>query len=116
MKGSTQKFLNKAIRTNSKPRIINIDKSCANTAGINNCNKRSFNRKKIKIRRAKYLNNIVEQDYRSIKKRIAISTGFKEFESAQRRLAGIEIINMIIKDQILKPKSSTFKTFCALAS
>ena len=116
MKGSTQKFLNKAIRTNSKPRIINIDKSCANTAGIKTWNKRSFTRKKIKIRRAKYLNNIVEQDYRSIKKRIAISTGFKEFESAQRRLAGIEIINMIIKDQILKPKSSTFKTFCALAS
>ena len=43
---------------------------------------RSFTRKKIKIRRVKYLNNIIEQDYRSIKRRIAISTGFKEFEVA----------------------------------
>ena len=73
-------------------------------------------RKKIKIRRVKNLNNIVEQDHRSNKRRIAISTGFKEFEAAQRTLAGIEIINMIRKNQILKPKSSTFKTFCALAS
>lgn len=62
------------------------------------------------------MNNIVEKDHQSIKRIIVISTGFKEFESAQRTLAGIEIINMIRKDQILKPKSSTFKTFCALAS
>ena len=64
----------------------------------------------------KYLNNIIEQGHRNIKKRIAISTGFKEFEAAQRTLAEIEIINMIRKDQILKPKSSTYKTFCSLAS
>jgi putative transposase len=60
MKGSAQKFLNKAIRNNGKPRIINIDKSAANTAGIKTWNKRSFTRKKIKIRRVKYLNNIIE--------------------------------------------------------
>ena len=67
MKGSAQKFLNKAIRNNGKPRIINIDKSGANTAGIKTWNKRSFTRKKIKIRRVKYLNNIIEQDHRSNK-------------------------------------------------
>lgn len=80
------------------------------------CNKRSFTRKKVKIRRVKYLNNITKQNHRSIKRRIAISIGFKEFEAAQSTLAGIEVINMIKKDQILKPKSLTFKTFCALAS
>jgi putative transposase len=111
MKGSAQKFLNKAIRNNGKPRIINIDKSGANTAGIKTWNKRSFTRKKIKIRRVKYLKNIIEQDHRSFKRRIAISNGFKELESAQRTLASIEVINMIRKDQILKPKSPTFKTF-----
>jgi putative transposase len=111
MKGSAQKFLNKAIRNNGKPRIINIDKSVANTAEIKTWNKRSFTRKKIKIRRVKYLNNIIEQDHRSFKRRIAISTEFKELESAQRTLASIEVINMIRKDQILKPKSPKFKTF-----
>lgn len=98
MKGSAQKFLNKAIVNNGRPRIINIDKSGDNTAGIKTWNKRSFSRKKIKIRRVKYLNNIVEQDHRSIKRRITISTGFKEFESAQRTIAGMEIISMIRKD------------------
>jgi len=116
MKGSAQKFLNKAISNNGKPRIINIDKSGANTAGIKTWNKRSSTSKKIKIRRVKYLNNIVEQDHRNIKRRIAITTGFKEFESAQRTLAGIEIIHIIRKGQILNPKTSTFKTFCSLAA
>tara|TARA_B110000093_G_C12646806_1_gene276535 strand:+ start:133 stop:483 length:351 start_codon:yes stop_codon:yes gene_type:complete len=116
MKGSAQKFLNKAIGNNGEPRIINIDKSVANTAGIKTWNKRNLTSNKIKIRRVKYLNNIVEQDHRSIKRRIAISTGFKEFESAQRTLAGIEIINIIRKGQILNPRTSTFKTFCSLAA
>ena len=116
MKGSAQKFLNKAIRNNGKPRIINIDKSGANSAGIRTWNKRSLAAKRIKIRRVKYLNNIVEQDHRSIKKRISITTGFKEFESAQRTLAGIEVVHMIRKGQIINPKNTTFKTFCSLAS
>jgi putative transposase len=59
-KGSAQKFLNKAIGNNGKPRIINIDRSGANTAGIRTVNKRNLTTKKIKIRRVKYLNNIVE--------------------------------------------------------
>ncbi|NQY28246.1 MAG: DDE-type integrase/transposase/recombinase [Flavobacteriaceae bacterium] len=71
-------------------RIINVDKSGANIAGIKTWNKRSFTSRSIKIRSVKYLNNIIEQDHRNIKRRIAITTGFKEFESAQRTLAGIE--------------------------
>ena len=116
MKGSAQKFLNKAIGNNGKPRIINIDKSGANTSGIRVVNKRSLSVKKIKIRRVKYLNNIVEQHHRTIKRRISITTGFKEFESAQRTLAGIEVINIIRKDQIKDSKSSWFATFKSLAT
>jgi len=56
----------------------------------------------------------VEQDHRNVKRRITISTGFKEFESAQRTLAGIEIINIIRKNQIIDPKSTTYKTFSSL--
>ena len=110
MKGSSQEFLNKAIGNNGKPRIINIDKSGANTSGIRTVNKRSLFVNNIKIRRVKYLNNIVEQDHRTIKRRISISTGFKEFESAQRTLAGIEIINIIRKNQIKDSKSNWFAT------
>jgi putative transposase len=115
-KGSAQKFLNKAMGNNCKPRIINIDKSGANTAGIRTVNKRNLTTKKIKIRRVKYLNNIVEQDHRNIKRRIVITTGFKEFESAQRTLAGIEIINIIRKNQIQNPRSNWYATFKSLAA
>ena len=116
MKGSAQKFLNKAIGNNGKPRLINIDKSGANTQAIRIVNQYSLTFKKIRIRRVKYLNNIVEQDHRTIKRRIAITTGFKEFESAQRTLAGIEIINIIRKDQLINPKKSWFATFKSLAA
>ena len=116
MKGSAQRFLNKAIGNNGKPRLINIDKSGANTEAIRIINRYSLTFKKIKTRRVKYLNNIVEQDHRTIKRRIAITTGFKEFESAQRTLAGIEIINIIRKDQLINPKKSWFATFKSLAA
>ena len=116
MKGSAQKFLNKAIGNNGRPQIINIDKSGANAAGIRTWNKRSTASRKIKIRQIKYLNNIVEQDHRNIKRRIKITTGFKEFESAQRTLAGIEVVNIIRKGQIADPGESAFDTFCSLAA
>jgi len=116
MKGSAQKFLNKAIGNNSKPRVINIDKSGANKSGIRLINRELMTVKKIKIRQCKYLNNIVEQDHRNIKRRISIDTGFKEFESAQRTLAGIEVVNIIRKGQIADSRKTTFKTFCSLAA
>lgn len=116
MKGSAQKFLNKAIGNNSKPRVINIDKSGANKSGIRSINRELLIVKKIKIRQCKYLNNIVEQDHRNIKRRISIDTGFKEFESAQRTLAGIEVVNIIRKGQIADSIKTTFKIFCSLAA
>ena len=114
MKGSVQKFLNKTIANNGKPRVINIDKSGANREGIKTFNERNF--KNVKWRQCKYLNNIVEQDHRNVKRRIAINTGFKDFESAQRTLAGIEVVNIIRKNQIIDPKSTTYKTFYSLAA
>ncbi len=115
-KMSAQKFFNKAIGNNGKPRIVNIDKSGSNSSAILTVNKRSLSTKKIKIRKVKYLNNIIEQDHRRIKRRIRIMTGFKEFESAQRTLSGIEVVSIIKKDQIINPCSTSFKTFCSLVA
>jgi putative transposase len=109
---SAQKFFNKAIGNNGSPRVVNIDKSGTNKMAIWTVNKRSGSIKKIKIRQCKYLNNIVEQDHR----RIRITTGFKEFESAQRTLAGIEVVNVILKDQIIDAKYTPFKAFLSLAA
>jgi putative transposase len=115
-KMSAQKFFKKAIGNNGKPRIVNIDKSGSNNSAILTVNKRSLSTKKIKIRKVKYLNNIIEQDHRRIKRRIRIMTGFKEFESAQRTLSGIEVVSIIKKDQIINPCSTSFKTFCSLVA
>jgi putative transposase len=111
-----QLFLRKAIGNNGKPRVINIDKSGANKSGIRIINRDLLTVRKIRIRQCKYLNNIVEQDHRNIKRRISIDTGFKEFESAKRTLAGIEVVNIIRKGQIADSRKTTFKTFCSLAA
>lgn len=110
---SAQSFLIRAINSNCNPRVINIDKSVSNIGAIKVYNKRSFS--KIKIRQCKYLNNIVEQDHRFIKWRIQNGLGFKSFESAKRTLAGIEVVHMLRKNQMLKPGISMFKSFCKLA-
>ena len=116
MLGSAQLFLRKAIRNNGKPRVVNIDKSGANKSGIRTINRDLLTVRKIRIRQCKYLNNIVEQDHRNIKRRISIDTGFKEFESVKRTLAGIEVVNIIRKGQIADSRKTTFKTFCSLAA
>jgi putative transposase len=116
MKGSDKKFLNKAIGNNGKPIVINIDKSGSNFTAILAVNRRNFWKKNVKIWLCKYLNNIIEQDHRTMKRRINIITGFKDFESAQRTLTGIEIINIIRKIQIDQPLLSYFKTFKSLAA
>ena len=115
-KMSAQKFFNKAIGNNDKPRVVNIDKSGANKTALWAVNKRSFSVKKIKIRQCKYLNNVVEQDHRNIKRRIQITTGFKEFESAKRTLAGIEVVNIIRKNQIIDSKRTHYRTFLSMVA
>ncbi|HHT7228535.1 TPA: IS6 family transposase, partial [Bacillus cereus] len=54
----------------------------------------------IQIRQIKYLNNIVEQDHRFIKKRIHSMLGLKSFRTATWILAGVEAMHMIKKEQI----------------
>ena len=104
------KFLLKAIRNNSCPKVINIDKSGANKEAIRTYNKRCL--KKIRIRQCKYLNNRVEGDHRFIKWRIQNMLGFKNFESASRTLSGMEMVRMIRKEQVTFPTVTHYKTFC----
>lgn len=111
-KKAAKRFLTKAIGTNGKPSLINIDKSGANTAAIKqyNCDEN----KRIKIRQCKYLNNIVEQDHRFIKRRIRPMLGFKSFRSARATLAGIECWRMLKKGQ-KKSSLPAWQQFYALA-
>jgi putative transposase len=53
------------------------------------------------IRQAKYLNNIVEQDHRAVKRVTRPMLGFKSFEAAQDTLVGIELMHMIKQRQLV---------------
>jgi len=54
----------------------------------------------IKVRQVKYLNNIVEQEYRAVKRIIKPMMRFKDFQCAGIILSGIEVMHMIRKGQI----------------
>lgn len=90
-------FFTKAIRSSELPEKITIDKSGANKAGINAINFHLIilallggcTFMQIHIRQIKYLNNIVEQDHRGIKRIVKPMMGFNAFHSAEATLAGI---------------------------
>jgi len=92
------RFLRKAIGHNGAPEKITIDKSGANTAAIESYNK--DHKAGIEIRQVKYLNNIVEQDHRAVKRLARPMLGFKSFRSARVTLTGIELMHMIRKGQL----------------
>ncbi len=99
-KKAALRFLRKAIGRSSKPGLVNIDKSGANKAGITDYN--NENNTRIKVRQCKYLNNVVEQDHRFIKRITRPMLGFKNFWCAQETLAGIELMRMLKKRQMKK--------------
>ena len=84
--------------------MVTIDKSGANTAALAELNAGREDDECIKVRQNKYLNNLVEQDHRNIKRRIKLMTGFKSFRRAQTILTGIELIHMIRKGQYHHPQ------------
>jgi putative transposase len=84
------------------PEKITIDKSGANTAAIEGM--RADSGADIELRQSKYVNNIVEQDHRAIKRIARPMMGFKSFRRARIILAGIETMHMIKKGQLDCPK------------
>lgn len=83
--------------------MVTIDKSGANTAALVTLNTDKPAEEIITIRQNKYLNNLIEQDHRNIKRRIRQMLGFKSFRRAQTLLAGIELLHMIRKGQYQHP-------------
>ena len=112
------RFFTKAIRRNGIPEKITIDGSAANEAAI-----KSYNREHgtvLAIRKIKYLNNIVEQDHRAVKRVTRPMLGCKSFDAAQSTLVGVELMHMIRKRQLVVAAGDEGRTaaeqFYALAS
>ena len=111
------RFFNKAIGYNRKPEKVTIDKSGSNNAALEKINKVLPKKDRIEIRQIKYLNNIVEQDHRFIKKITKLMKGFKSFASANATLIGIELHHMLRKQQHCNAANmSVFEQFYALAA
>ncbi len=92
-------FFRKAFEGNGRPEKVTVDKNGSNKAALDSFNKDVPQKEKIEIRQIKYLNNIIEQDHRFIKKRTKSTLGFKNFHSAKITIMGIENIRMIQKDK-----------------
>ena len=115
---AARRFFKRAVGTNGIPERIVIDKSGANLAGLQALNvilKFTGIGRTIGIVQSKYLNNIIEQDHRFIKRITRQMLGFKAFHSAAATLAGIEVVHMIRKGQLRQTGTSAFKQFAALA-
>ncbi|WP_213769309.1 IS6 family transposase [Caballeronia sp. dw_19] len=96
-KAAALRYFEKSIQQNGVPETVTIDKSGANLAALHAVNAERDT--PIKIRQVKYLNNVVEQDHRAIKRIIRPMLGFKDFHCARVILSGIEIMHMISKGQ-----------------
>ena len=94
------KYLYRAVDTAGQT----IDKSGANTAALSTLNAGKPEEETITVRQSKYLNNLVEQDHRNIKRRTRPMPGFNSFRRAQTILTGIELVHMIRKGQCQHPE------------
>ncbi|MBD8658428.1 IS6 family transposase [Oxalobacteraceae sp. CFBP 13730] len=94
---AANRFFDKAMGANGDPNKVAMDKSGANKAAMDAIN--AGRDVPILVRQVKYLNNIVEQGHRAIKRLTRPMLNFKSFRSAGSVLAGIELMHMVRKGQ-----------------
>ena len=99
---AAKRFLQKALRSpgHPRPRVINVDRNPSYPKAISDLKQTGELGRRCRCRPVRYLNNIVEQDHRAIKRRVRASQGFRAFHSAWRTLQGIETMNIIRKGQV----------------
>jgi IS6 family transposase len=97
-----KRFFRKASRSscNPIPRVINVDKNAAYPAAMRTLKREGVLLRQVRLRQCKYLNNIVEQDHRSVKKRAWPAKGYGSFRRTERTVEGIETVNMIRKGRV----------------
>jgi IS6 family transposase len=101
-KDAAKRFLKKMFKAGhtTAPRVITVDKNASYPAAVKELKAEGILSEECIIRQIKYLNNIVEQDHRFIKRLVKPGLWFKSFHTAVRTLKGYEIMNMIRKGQI----------------
>lgn len=113
-KKAAKRFLDKAIGANATPDKINIDKSGANLAALEDYN--ATESTPILPRQNKYLNNIIEQDHRPIKQLCRATLGFQSFRTARITIGGFEAIRILEKRQVRAGGQTPAEVFYSLAA
>jgi IS6 family transposase len=99
---AAKRFFKKMMRAEHRrlPFSISVDKNAAYPEAFSASQAERIVPKDCQLRRVKYLNNIIEQDHRFIKKKVRASQCYKSFHTADRTLEGIEAVNMMRKGQV----------------
>jgi transposase, IS6 family len=99
---AAKRLFRKALATPShpQPRVINTDQAPIYTSAIPDLKREGTLRRRCRHRPVQYLNNILEQDHRAIKRRVKAKQNFREFQAARRTIAGYEAIHMLRKAQV----------------
>ena len=93
-------FFRKAIGSQQRPpQTITLDGYAASHRAVRELTAAGCLPTETKLRSSKYLNNLIEQDHRSVKQRVAVMLGFKPFRNAAITIAGIELMHRIRKGQ-----------------
>src|SRR5215469_15256104 len=97
-----KRFFRKALTSpgNGVPRVINVDKNPAYPAAVEALKEEGVLPCRVRLRQCKYVNNVVEQDHRTVKKRTWLAKGYGSFLTALRTLQGIEAVHMIRKGRV----------------
>ena len=82
-----------------QPRVVNTDLAPIYTSAIPAIRKEGTLRRRCRHRPVQYLNNIIEQDHRAVKRRVNAKQGFRELQAARRTIQGYEAMHMIRKGQ-----------------
>jgi IS6 family transposase len=96
------RFFRKVLKAQhtQKPRVITVDKNAAYPVAVEALKADETLAAQTELRQSKYLNNIIEQDHRNIKRLTKLMMGFGSFNTARRTLSGIEAMSMIRKGQV----------------
>ena len=99
---AASRFFKKVLKADhtQTPRVINVDKNPALSCSLEQLKNEGFLPKEMEIRPVKYLNNIVEQDHRFIKKVTKPCLGFQSIRTASKTISGIEAMHILWKGQL----------------
>jgi transposase-like protein len=93
-------FFRKAFKSQgSTPQTITLDGYAASHRAVDEMKADGQIPEGTKVRSSKYLNNLIEQDHRGVKSRLAPMLGFKGFRTAAITIAGVELLRRIHKGQ-----------------